>query len=604
MDFQNKFIHVAIAFDRNYLLPFYALASSIFHNNKGTLFNFHCIVRGISEMEKQEINDYLKRNNSSINFYEIDEQLISGFITINHWNTTVYYKIFFPLLVGEAIERILYLDTDTLVVNSLVELYDMDLRSYPVAAVKDTHVGKEVYSELHEREDYFNSGVMLIDIKKWNLLNVSQEALKFLTNHPEKITYVDQDALNVVLENKCILISSNYNFTYTHVSTIGSGKELKQILSTLVIIHFTMNRPWHFLCKNRFRGLYKFYLRKSPMRGSAAITDFSFPKIPSYLKMRMGELYSDLPLAVKKKIRSMRRIFNLLKVITISELLQIATHHLFTKKLATNNPLLHRLVVFAIACTDNHISLSKHSKELLLLRWQNKDTRIQFYVRKYSRDLLVFMQFFTEKEYFIEYIKPLKIKFTEEFIFIIDSGANIGCSAIYFHLLFPNAKIVCIEPEESNFKLLKKNIQINNALAEIIPLQMAVWNEVTELELMQRDWSHDAFHVMKKPIPDQVISKIGTTTFPQLMQEFGYGQIDLLKIDIEGAEQTIFKDDAHWQLFIPKTKRLIIEVHDEFISAQKLCDLLENAHFECKNVTLSKQPDVVIAYKKSLKSEL
>src|SRR5579859_1003927 len=162
MDSESSPLHIAIAFDRNYLNPFYALATSIFDNNPQRPFCFHCIVRDVTDNEKWLIANYLKENNSAINFYQADEKLISGFVTKNHWNTTVYYKIFFPLLVGDHVDRLLYLDTDTLVVNSLQDLYTMDLQTYPLAAVKDIHVGQEVYSELHEREDYFNSGMMLI----------------------------------------------------------------------------------------------------------------------------------------------------------------------------------------------------------------------------------------------------------------------------------------------------------------------------------------------------------------------------------------------------------------------------------------------------------
>ena len=593
---KDECIHIAIAFDQHYLLQFYALAASAFDSNPKTSLTFHCITRDIPEKEKLLIADYLENNNSTVNFYKVDEQLISNFVTMNHWSTTVYYKIFFPLIVSEEVDRILYLDTDTLIVNSLNEWYHLDMQGYPLAVVKDMHVRKQVFSDLHEREDYFNSGVMLIDVKKWNTLKISQETFHFLSHYPERIIYVDQDALNVVLEKKYLLVSERFNYTYTHLMADASGNELKKILKNLVIIHFTLSRPWHFLCQNRFRNLYSFYLRKSPKKGEQAITDFSFSKIPAYLKIRIKEQYSDMPQPVRNAVKAMRRLIALFKITSTREVLLILFHHQVTRKLAQSYPVLQRLLIFSIQCADNRIHMSRHSKEMLLLSWQNKNKDVQLYVRKYTRDLLVFAQFFIEKEYSEQYIEPLKIKYSKKINFIVDAGANIGCSAFYFHFLFPDAKIVCIEPETSNYTLLRKNILLNNA-SEIIAIQKAVWNEVTQLELMQRDWSPDGFHVMKKSEPDQVISKIPTTTFPQLMQDFGYAKIDLLKMDIEGAEQTIFSDEFHLQIFLSKTERLVIEVHKEFISAQSICELLGNAHFECMTVTIKGQPDVVLAKK-------
>ena len=291
-------IHLAIAFDNNYLLPFYALVASIFENNTKNNFHFHCIIRNIDSKEKQEIIDYIAKNQSKINFYEVDETLISQFVTRSHWNTSVYYKMFFPLLVKD-VDRLLYLDTDMLVVGSLKALYETDLSNYPLAAVADPHVKNEVYWELHTREYYFNSGMMLIDVDKWNNLQVSQQALSVLNNEPEKIIYVDQDALNIVLDNNCVLVSEKYNYTYTHIPKEKTQKELKEILQNIVILHFTISRPWLFLCKNYYRYLYGYYLKKSPKKQEKIIIDFSYSKLFAYFRIRLTEFYLSTPFVHK-----------------------------------------------------------------------------------------------------------------------------------------------------------------------------------------------------------------------------------------------------------------------------------------------------------------
>ena len=288
-------IHLAIAFDKNYLTPFYALASSIFCNNPNEAFTLHCITKDVKEAEKTEISDYLQENGSIAYFYTVDDTLIQNFVVRSHWNTSVYFKIFFPLLVDNSIKRLLYLDTDMLVLGKLRELYEIDLKNYPLAVVADPHVRNEAYWELHKKENYFNSGMMLIDLPKWNSLEISQKTLKILNENPEKIIYVDQDALNIALEDNFLLVSEKYNYTYTHIPKELSIKELKKQLSDITILHFTLSRPWHFLCRNPYRYLYRFYLKKTPKRNEKVITDFSYSKIFAYFRIRLIEFYLNTP---------------------------------------------------------------------------------------------------------------------------------------------------------------------------------------------------------------------------------------------------------------------------------------------------------------------
>jgi lipopolysaccharide biosynthesis glycosyltransferase len=294
----KRIYNIAIAFDKNYLNPFYALIASILINNSEAEIRFHCITRDVSELIKKQIVDYLTSFNSTINFYEINEEIISNFVIMNHWNTSVYFKLFFPLFVKSEIKTLLYLDTDTLVVNSLEELFNTQLNDKIAAVIKDEHVGNEAYFELHNRENYFNSGVMLIDIKKWNELTISQKVIKYLNDYPEKIIYVDQDALNVILENKYLLIPEKYNYTFSHFKDIPSRTEITNLLNFVVIIHFTISRPWNLLCENRLNQQYKLYLSKYPY-SNKAIIDFSISKIPFYLKIRFREYYSDNPILIK-----------------------------------------------------------------------------------------------------------------------------------------------------------------------------------------------------------------------------------------------------------------------------------------------------------------
>jgi FkbM family methyltransferase len=280
-------------------------------------------------------------------------------------------------------------------------------------------------------------------------------------------------------------------------------------------------------------------------------------------------------------IKQLKRSYYLSKITSLKEFLKIIFEQFISKDLVKKDPALHRLMMFSIACSDNEIKISRYSKELLLISWIENEKRMLFFVRKYSRDLLIFSQFFIIQDSF-QYIDKRDLNHLKESVTIIDAGANIGCSALYFLINFPIAQVICIEPEDSNYDLLIKNLEINGLTSRVITLQKAVWNELMELELMQRDWSHDGFHVMQKPTSDEIIAKTSTITIPQIINDYKLSKIDILKMDIEGAEKKIFEDKSYLELFINLTKFIIVEVHEEFISESFVIKVLNRYSFKVK----------------------
>jgi lipopolysaccharide biosynthesis glycosyltransferase len=285
---------IAISFDKNYLTPFYALITSIFINNSNEKFSFHCIVKNdVTDIEKNKIIEYVNQNGASIKMYNIEDEIVSSFVVSGKWTTSVYYKMFFPILVEKNIKKLIYLDTDMLVVGKLNSLYNTELGDQPLAAVYDNYVKIQPDLGIFEEGNYFNSGMLLYNIPVWNKLNISQKAVDFLTNYPEKIKFVDQCALNGVILGNWIKLSEKFNLIYSYIPQDISQKDLDLFIKDKVVIHFTLQRPWNFLCRNRLRKLYKYYLLKSPAKSNQIINDFSVDKLIPYINLRVKEFYFD-----------------------------------------------------------------------------------------------------------------------------------------------------------------------------------------------------------------------------------------------------------------------------------------------------------------------
>tara|TARA_R110002012_G_scaffold201675_1_gene370701 strand:- start:14749 stop:15600 length:852 start_codon:yes stop_codon:yes gene_type:complete len=269
--------------------------ASIFANNREDQFCFYLTYHGLTPIELEAITTYARVNKSLTTFFDATQFRLDRLKDSlrEHWTLAVYYKIYFPQLIGKRADRILYMDTDTIVLNKLDELFRMDMNGLPVAAVYDCYVKKQPHIGLVDEGSYFNSGVMLIDVQKWNELRISEKALDYAYSNIENLDFVDQDALNAVLINKWKKIEDRFNLIYSYIPQPANRKVYRKLRESVVIVHFTLEKPWEPLCKNRFRKDYKYYFRKSPLSNSRIRRRLDFKCLCIQARIRLTEIYLD-----------------------------------------------------------------------------------------------------------------------------------------------------------------------------------------------------------------------------------------------------------------------------------------------------------------------
>lgn len=173
------------------------------------------------------------------------------------------------------------------------------------------------------------------------------------------------------------------------------------------------------------------------------------------------------------------------------------------------------------------------------------------HIRRGSSDIGVFKTVFVNEFYHSYALEKILPNFKP--VFIIDAGANIGLSAMYFSKKYPGAKVIAIEPESSNYKVLCSNIEDN--YPNIIPENKALWFKKTRLSLSDPNVDNYAFTFHES----QGNEMVDTITIPEIINEFNLERIGIVKIDIEGSEREIFLNDCSW---LQKVDILIIELHD------------------------------------------
>jgi lipopolysaccharide biosynthesis glycosyltransferase len=294
---QSTVINLALAFDQVFLTPFYVLLASVFDSNRSNKFHFHLIATGIADRDKEAITGYIQEHNSSVDFYELDQSLLNGVVmphTEQRYTIANLYRLYFPMLIDPAIKKLLYIDTDIVVVGDLLSLYSMDISNVAFGAVVDPVSEIRMDLGITRAGEYFNSGVLLINMDRWKEYKISEQALQFINTYPEKCRYVDQCALNAVAIGKWQKLDSRFNLMGQLVPDLVKRK-YAIYLADKVIIHFNIRKPWDPFCQMRLKYLYNHYFKLSPQKDKRLVAKFdtSIVNIGRLARNKAIDVYKD-----------------------------------------------------------------------------------------------------------------------------------------------------------------------------------------------------------------------------------------------------------------------------------------------------------------------
>lgn len=167
---------------------------------------------------------------------------------------------------------------------------------------------------------------------------------------------------------------------------------------------------------------------------------------------------------------------------------------------------------------------------------------------------------------------------------ILDLGANIGFGSIFLSALFPQAVIAAVEPDPRNVDALKRNLQ-RNGLA-IRTFEAAAGSREGTMQLRFGDdplcssLETTNLHDLPNAVPVPVV------TVPGLLRELGWRQLDLLKVDIEGAEEDLFTNDAGW---LANVRAIVLEIHPNTTPAH-IGELLRPHGFTLARLGAGREP--------------
>jgi lipopolysaccharide biosynthesis glycosyltransferase len=259
-------IPIFLASDDNYA-PFVATTIASICDNTNSFIDFYILDGGITTKNQERIEKLIEKfNNFSIDFINIDtEKEFKEFKTTSYISMAAYNRFLIPQL-KPNLKKVIYLDIDIIVLGDIKELYEQSLDGFAVGTIDDQG-DINFISQIKNNLDmdinctYFNSGVLLMDLNKWNEDKIVETLFKIEEKYREKILCNDQDILNKYFENNYKLLDKKFN-------TMIKG-------DNAIIRHFAnVFKPWNynfFKIGNQIRPLENF----DDFWHYADITDFN-----------------------------------------------------------------------------------------------------------------------------------------------------------------------------------------------------------------------------------------------------------------------------------------------------------------------------------------
>lgn len=166
--------------------------------------------------------------------------------------------------------------------------------------------------------------------------------------------------------------------------------------------------------------------------------------------------------------------------------------------------------------------------------------------------------------------------------YIVDLGANIGLASLMFVMRYPKARIFALEPAEENFSLLQHNLSTGLKSGRIQAEQAAIWNSSTVLKIEHMTEGRFSGTRVADHSKDAAADSVRAYAMPTLLERAGFPHIDLLKVDIEGAEVALLEGDTSW---LEKVNLLAIEFHGDSRQESGFDALMAAKGFDTSNPT-------------------
>lgn len=263
----KRSLDVVFTIDGNYIEHFSTALLSLLENNRDVCFRIFLIYEGNETLLEPVLIIFAEEYGADINVLTVSSDQFRDFRITHHIKTATYFRLSLADILPQDVEKALYLDCDLVVNGSVAELADIRMGGGYLRAVEHCfpcenkkHLKKfgiDPYS------DYFNAGVMLINLKKWREDGLTGKLMAFAFDSRDDILWWDQDVLNIMLHGGWKRLPPKFNLIWEIMESESADPEIKEAQAGPAVIHYTRSvKPWHWNSWHAHRGLYWKYRKK------------------------------------------------------------------------------------------------------------------------------------------------------------------------------------------------------------------------------------------------------------------------------------------------------------------------------------------------------
>lgn len=267
-------VHTLLCTNALFLQHAAVCIASLLSNNPELFFDIVIVSRPTETLDAAKLRRSLaKFPNHALSFrdFAIPPTLILPLKAMTHYTLDTYVRFWVGEFFSADVNRVLYLDADMVVVGNIAPLWQVDLEGALIGAVDIPGSDQGVRQlEMRMEDGYFNAGMLVIDLQQWRTTEACETVLKYVQDHPERISY-DQDALNACFYRRTKRLDYKWNVIrpfYREPTPLPLGRaEIERIRRDALIIHFNGgSKPWSYFCDHPRRSEYSKYLGMTEWR--------------------------------------------------------------------------------------------------------------------------------------------------------------------------------------------------------------------------------------------------------------------------------------------------------------------------------------------------
>ncbi|QLR71107.1 lipopolysaccharide 1,2-glucosyltransferase [Citrobacter freundii] len=243
-DKQSTCVNITYGADKPFLYGTGVSITSILLNNPDLSFHFHIFTNYLDEHQFTLFSMLANKYNTQVTFYVLKDEALRNLPTASKaWNYSIYFRLIAIDYFADKLNSIIYLDSDIICKGSIKSLLLEEFNNNVLMAVHDRFVDTSSITGIYP-ELYFNSGFMYFNLPALKNIDLTLQVISKVNEN--NFTHPDQDALNVLFNDRVKIISHIFNSFFNIDTLAKKGSDAFSITAKTVFIHYVgVTKPWH-----------------------------------------------------------------------------------------------------------------------------------------------------------------------------------------------------------------------------------------------------------------------------------------------------------------------------------------------------------------------